>query len=103
MKQQLTIKTPRTFGIILIFNPFVSSARFLYPLKTSETLRFSDVFREQRKGALGTNNLMKQKADELLRDYSAIKQHVGYSSWLHPVTARMQEFRIFQTVFTSVR
>ena len=83
MKQQLTIKTPRTFGIILIFNPFVSSARFLYPLKTSETLRFSDVFREQRKGALGTNNLMKQKADELLRDYSAIKQHVDYSPWLH--------------------
>ena len=39
-------------------NPFVPSAPFLYPLKTSETVRFSDVFRGQRKGALGTNGLI---------------------------------------------
>ena len=29
---------------ILVFNPFVPNARFLYPLKT-ENLKFSDVFR----------------------------------------------------------
>ena len=35
-------------------NPFIPNAPFLYPLKT---LRFSDVFRGKRKGALGTNGL----------------------------------------------
>ena len=37
-----------------LFNSFVLNSPFLYPLKT----RFSDVFREWRKGALGTNKLM---------------------------------------------
>ena len=31
------------------FNPLQSCVAFLYPLKTSENLRFSDVFREYRK------------------------------------------------------
>ena len=35
-------------------NPFIPNAPFLYPLKT---LRFSDVFRGKRKGALGTSGL----------------------------------------------
>ena len=35
-------------------NPFVPNAPFLYPLKI---LRFSDVFRGERKGALQTNGL----------------------------------------------
>ena len=41
----------------VIFNPLVPNAPFFYPLKTSETVRFSDVFRSYRKGALGTNGL----------------------------------------------
>ena len=39
------------------FNPFVLKALFLYPLKTSGNLSFSDVFRGQRTGALGRNGL----------------------------------------------
>ena len=35
-------------------NLFFPNAPFFYPLKT---LRFSDVFREERKGSLGTNGL----------------------------------------------
>ena len=42
-------------------NLLVCNAPFLYPLKTSETLRLSDVFKEQRKGALGTNWLSRQR------------------------------------------
>ena len=43
-------------------NPFVSNAPFLYPLKTSGNRKdFSDVFRGQRKSALGTNGLSKVK------------------------------------------
>ena len=38
-------------------NPFVPNAPFLCLLKTSETIRFSDVFRGERKDALGTNGL----------------------------------------------
>ena len=41
-------------------NPFVPSTHFLYPLKTSKTVKFSDVFTGQRKGLLGTNGLNKK-------------------------------------------
>ena len=40
------------------FNLFVPNAPFLYHLKTSENLRFSDVFRGYRQGALETNGLI---------------------------------------------
>ena len=40
-----------------IFKLFVLNAAFLYPLKHQKTLRFSDVFRGSRKGALGKNGL----------------------------------------------
>ena len=40
------------------FNPFLSNIPFIYPLKTSENKRFSDVFRGYKKGTLETNGLM---------------------------------------------
>ena len=39
-------------------NMLLPSVPFLYPLKTSGNLRFSDVFRGYKKGTLGTNGLM---------------------------------------------
>ena len=39
-------------------NSLVPNSPFLYPLKMSENLQFSGVFREQRKGALKTNELI---------------------------------------------
>ena len=52
--ESVSIKTSKSFSMInlsaLTFNPFVPNATFLYP-------RFS-VFREKRKGALGTNGLI---------------------------------------------
>ena len=39
------------------FNPLMSSVTFLYPLKTSEKLRFSDVFRGYKTVALDINGL----------------------------------------------
>ena len=41
----------------LCISPFILNAPFLFPLKTQKTVRFSDVFRGQRKGKLGTNGL----------------------------------------------
>ena len=38
-------------------NPFQTNVSFLYPLKTSENRRFSDVFRGYRKGTLAWNRL----------------------------------------------
>ena len=35
-----------------LVNPFSASVPFLYPLKTSESQRFSDVFRGYRNGRL---------------------------------------------------
>ena len=40
-----------------ILNPFQANVPFLYHLKTSENQRFSDVFREYRKGTLAWNGL----------------------------------------------
>ena len=41
--------------IFIAINPFVPNTHFFYPLKT---VRFSDVFREYKKAALGTNGLI---------------------------------------------
>ena len=40
-------------------NPFSTNVPLLYSLKTSENLRFSDVFRGYRSGTLVENGLMK--------------------------------------------
>ena len=39
-------------------NPFSSNVPLLYPLKTSENFRFSDVFRGYRSGTLVENRLI---------------------------------------------
>ena len=36
---------------------FVPNAPFLYPMKTPETVNFSNIFKGQKKGALGPNRL----------------------------------------------
>ena len=36
-------------NVIFVFNPFYATGLFLYPLKTSENLWFSDVFLVGRK------------------------------------------------------
>ena len=46
---QLTVFYMMTALFINSFNPFHATNLFLYPLKTSENLRFSDVFRGYRK------------------------------------------------------
>ena len=43
---------------ISFVNPFSTSVPLLYLLKTSENLRFSDVFRGYRSGTLVKNRLM---------------------------------------------
>ena len=40
-----------------IFNPFSTSVPYLYPLKTLENRRFSDIFRGYRSGTLVENGL----------------------------------------------
>ena len=49
------------------FNPFSTNAPFLYLLKTSENLRFFDVFRGFRSGALVGNGLIKPMSSYELR------------------------------------
>ena len=43
----------------LVLNPLMSSVTFLYPLKTSEKRRFSDVFRGYQNETLDINGLRK--------------------------------------------
>ena len=43
---------------VITVNPLMSSVTFLYPLKTSENCRFSDVFREYKKVTLDINGLI---------------------------------------------
>ena len=42
---------------INFFNPFQATGPFLYPLKTSENRRFSNVSRGYRNGTLASNGL----------------------------------------------
>ena len=41
-------------------NPFLANAPILYPLKTPENQRFSDVFRGYKLGTLATNGLIQE-------------------------------------------
>ena len=43
----------------MLINPFSTHAPLLYPLKTSENRRFSDLFRGYRSGTWVENGLMK--------------------------------------------
>ena len=45
-------------NVIVLFNPLQPSVAFLYYLKTSENLKFSDVFGGYRKATRGCNRLM---------------------------------------------
>ena len=47
----------------IVINPLQPSVAFLYPLKISENLWFSDVFRGYRKATLGCNGLNKKSLD----------------------------------------
>ena len=38
--------------LLVLLNPFHTNASFLYPLKTAENQRFSDIFRGYRNGKL---------------------------------------------------
>ena len=44
--------------LIYYYYPFSTKAPFIYPLKTSENLQFSDVFRRHRSRTLTENGLM---------------------------------------------
>ena len=41
----------------IFLKPLLPNAPFLYPMKTSENLRFSNVFRGYKKGISGSNGL----------------------------------------------
>ena len=47
-----------TDDVKTLINPFPTSCSPLYPTKTSENWRFSDVFRGNRNGALVENGLI---------------------------------------------
>ena len=44
-------------NLYIVINPFYATGLFLYPLKTSENQRFSDVFRGYRKRPVAWNGL----------------------------------------------
>ena len=54
---------------VVLFNPFVSNASFLYPLQTSENLTFFWCFQGVEKGRIGkkqVNNNSLKKDDRLI-------------------------------------
>ena len=78
------------------FNPFIRNVHFLYPPKTSENQRFSDIFRGYKKGKLRSNGvkwnaLFRTPFDEFLvskktwkitlsRNSKKYKRHITRSS-----------------------
>ena len=61
-------------------NPFQANVPYLYPLKTSGNLWFSDVFRGYRKGTLAWNGLNRSKEDEPLLQVKMILSNRGFLS-----------------------
>ena len=43
--------------LLVLLNPFHVNAPFLYPLKTAENQRFSDIFRGYKNGKLASKGL----------------------------------------------
>ena len=54
------------------FNPFSTNVPLLYPRKISENLRFSDVFREYRRGTLVENGLILTEPNQPKKLYSLL-------------------------------
>ena len=57
----IPLKLAENLDYAIIINSFVPNVPFLDALKTLETLRFSDFFRRQRKGAFETNETQNYK------------------------------------------
>ena len=60
---QICEKFPIIFSVfacyfLMMFNTLLPSVPLLYPLKTSESQRFSDIFRENKKGVRASNELI---------------------------------------------
>ena len=69
------------------FNPFVPSAPFLYPLKTSENLTVFWCFQEVKKGFFGSKWVNVPLKTLLLSSYTSalhliIIQHINVEIWL---------------------
>ena len=63
-----------------IINPFQATVLFLYPLKTSQNLRFSAVFRGYRKRAVARNGLNGMHEKELSKDHQVTVSYLSSST-----------------------
>ena len=70
------------FSFLFLFNSFHATGLFLYLLKTSENLWFSDVFRRYRKRPMAPNGLMKKRNQSENDDFmrSILKKHLVIAS-----------------------
>ena len=77
--RQPTLSVDKTFMQQLVphegLNPFHATALFLYPLKTMENQRFSDVFREHRKKPAAWNGLLQDKIKGFITIVVEVKFH----------------------------
>ena len=80
----------------MITNPFHDTGTFLYPLKISENLRFSDIFRKYRKRPVTQNELIlrlfvKVSANSFATNQSIDENFAEYTlqstAWLFKVQA----------------
>ena len=65
IKQEPLLLGPVLFQTAEILNPLYSDVAFLYPLKISENLKFSDVFRGYRKATPGYNGLIMSRTKQV--------------------------------------
>ena len=81
------------FGPKNVLNPFSTNVSLLYPLKTSENLWFSDVFRGYGSGTLVENGLKRW----LLKSATLLKVDSSYVSW----NQRKKEFSTAKNTHTN--
>ena len=80
------------------FNPFVPSAPFLYPLKTSENLTVFWCFQEVKKGFFGSKWVNVPLKTLLLSSYTSalhliIIQYINVEIWVGIVNTRILNFK----------
>ena len=89
--------------IMSALNPFLATGLFLYPLKTSQNQRFSNVYRGYWKRPLIWNGFMRWLERHVLEQFATVIPNPFYATYifLHPL--KTSEKKRFSDVFRGHR
>ena len=80
---------------LVAINPFSTNVPLLYPLKSSENLRFSDIFRAYKSGTLVENGLIKSISKSCSQVFHRTAAFINFTKFLSP---KVSTPNIFQRI-----